>query len=294
MTASQAAALYSLTLLLLGVGILLAVAREVRWRRAARRAGALLPGARPARGGATARARAVRWWAAARARPEWLCLPAAGAVALLGRSPLPLVAGAVAVPLVRRRLRAARRRKEREARSGRVVALCETAAGELRAGRQPGAALAHAARRTGALGPEEARVLAAVGFGGDVPQTLRAAARREGAEGLAGLAACWQVAVDGGAGLAAGLDRLEAALREQDERRAHLRSELAGAWATVGVLAALPLAGIGMGAALGAEPLRVLLHTPAGGACLLVGGVLEAAGLWWAARIVRGGAGDAA
>ncbi|MFD8013055.1 type II secretion system F family protein [Streptomyces sp. NPDC058955] len=286
------AAWYSALCLL--AGGLLVLRQAAERRRTVRRAGALLLGPGAAYGGGVAGREAVaRWWAAARGRPEWLCLPAAGLVALLGESPLPLAAGALAVPLVRRRLRAARRREEREALAGRVVALCEAAGGELRAGRQPGPALAYAARRSGALGPEEARVLAAVGFGGDVPEALRAAARREGAEGLAGLAACWQVAVDSGAGLAAGLDRLEAALRERHERREGLRAELAGAWATVAVLAALPLAGLGMGAALGAEPLRVLLHTPAGGICLLLGCGLETAGLWWAARIVRGGGGDA-
>ncbi|MFI8368683.1 type II secretion system F family protein [Streptomyces sp. NPDC085466] len=273
---------------------LLAFWRAAGRRRAVRRLAALLLRPDTAHGsGAAGRAAAARWWAMVRARPEWLCLPAAGLIALAGESPLPLVAGAPAVPLVRARLRASARRGEREALAGRVVALCEAAGGELRAGRQPGPALAYAARRTGALGPEAARVLAAVGFGGDVPEALRAAASREGAEGLAGLAACWQVAVDSGAGLAAGLDRLESALRERQERREGLRAELAGAWATVAVLAALPVAGIGMGAAMGAEPLRVLLHTPVGGICLLVGCGLEAAGLWWAARIVRGGGADA-
>ncbi|MFF5503027.1 type II secretion system F family protein [Streptomyces roseolus] len=278
---------------LLAVGSLPALRQAAGRRRAVLRARTLLPGEGTGDGsGRLGRAALGRWWAAARGRPEWLCLPAAGLIAWLGGSPLPLVAGALAVPLVRRRLRMAGARKEREALAGRVVALCEAAGGELRAGRQPGHALAYAARRTGALGAEEARVLAAVGFGGDVPAALRRAARREGAEGLAGLAACWQVAVDSGAGLAAGLDRLEAALREQGERREALRAELSGAWATVAVLAALPVAGIGLGAVMSAEPLRVLLHTPAGGACLVVGGALEAAGLWWAARIVRGGGGD--
>ncbi|MFF9068415.1 type II secretion system F family protein [Streptomyces sp. NPDC014891] len=231
----------------------------------------------------------ARWWAVLRGRRAWLCLPAGGVVAVLGESPLPLVAGAVAVPLVGRRLREAGRRREREARAERVVALCGAVAGELRAGWQPAQALAFAARETGALGPEEAAVLAAARFGGDVPAALRRAAVQDGADGLAGMAACWQVAVDGGAGLAAGLDRLEAALREHREQRERLRAELAGAWATVVVLAVLPLAGVALGAALGADPLRVLLHTPAGLGCLVVGGALEAAGLWWAARIVRGG-----
>ncbi|MFD7959894.1 type II secretion system F family protein [Streptomyces zaomyceticus] len=232
---------------------------------------------------------ATRWWAVARKRRAWLCLPVAGVLALLGESPLPLVAGVVAVPLVRRRMRAAGRRRESEARAERVVALCGAVVGELRAGWQPAQALSFAARETGALGREEAAVLAAARFGGDVPEALRRAAGQDGADGLAGMAACWQVAVDGGAGLAAGLDRLEAALRDHREQRERLRAELAGAWATVAVLAVLPLAGVALGAALGADPLRVLLHTPAGLGCLLVGGALEAAGLWWAARIVRGG-----
>jgi tight adherence protein B len=170
-----------------------------------------------------------------------------------------------------------------------VVALCGAVAGELKAGWQPAQALAFAARTTGALDGQEAAVLAAARFGGDVPEVLRRAARRDGADGLAGMAACWQVAVDGGAGLAAGLDRLETALRAHRDQRERLRAQLAGAWATVAVLAVLPVAGLGLGAALGARPLEVLLHTPAGFGCLLVGGALEATGLWWATRVVRGG-----
>ncbi|MFF3759368.1 type II secretion system F family protein [Streptomyces sp. NPDC002185] len=259
-------------------------------RRGAGRARAVLAGeASGGRGGGEWSESAVRWWAVLRGRRGWLCLPVAGLVALLGESPLPLAAGVIAVPLVGRRLRAAELRKERDARAERVVALCGAVVGELRAGWQPAQALSFAARETGALGEAEAPVLAAARFGGDVPGALRWAARQDGADGLAGMAACWQVAVDGGAGLASGLDRLEAALREHREQRDRLRAELAGAWATVTVLALLPAAGLALGAALGADPLRVLLHTPAGLGCLVVGGALEAAGLWWATRIVRGG-----
>ncbi|MFI8963533.1 type II secretion system F family protein [Streptomyces sp. NPDC053493] len=256
-------------------------------QRTIRRARSVL--ALPAGPGVLRPAAAGRWWASVRGKREWLCLPVSAVFALWGASPLPLLAGALAVPLVGRRLRAARARKEREARADGVVALCGTVAGELRAGWQPAQALAFAARTTGALGDREAAVVAAARFGGDVPEALRRAARQDGADGLAGMAACWQVAVDGGAGLAAGLDRLEAALRSQQEQRERLRAQLAGAWATVAVLAVLPLAGLGLGAALGARPLWVLLHTPAGLGCLVAGGVLEALGLWWAARIVRGG-----
>ncbi|WP_208828218.1 type II secretion system F family protein [Streptomyces ficellus] len=245
-------------------------------------------------GAGEARSALERWswrgWAPLlRGRREWLCLVVAVALALLGRSVLPLLAGACAVPLVGRRLRAAARARERERRADAVIALCGALAGELRAGWQPGQALRWAAGTTGALGGEEAAVLAAARFGGDVPEALRKAAREGGADGLVGLAACWKVAVDGGAGFAAGLDRLEAALRERRDQRERLRAQLAGAWATVAVLALLPVVGLAMGWALGADPLRVLFHTPAGLGCLAVGGLLEAAGLWWAARVVRSG-----
>ncbi|MFC8433726.1 type II secretion system F family protein [Streptomyces sp. NPDC057253] len=140
----------------------------------------------------------------------------------------------------------------------------------------------------GGLGAAQAVVLAAARFGGDVPGALAAAARRPGAEGLLGLAACWRVAVDQGAGLAAGLDRLEGALRAERDQRADLRAQLAGARSTAWMLAGLPVLGLGLGAALGADPLRVLLHSGAGLGCLVVGGLLEGLGMWWAMRIVRG------
>ncbi|MBT2399280.1 type II secretion system F family protein [Streptomyces sp. ISL-100] len=223
---------------------------------------------------------------------EWLCVPVAVLVAVLGQSVLPLVAGAVAVPLVRRRLLAGERRRERGKRADEVIALCAAVAGELRAGRQPGQALFAAAAGTGGLGGAQADVLAAARFGGDVPDALRRAAREPGADGLVGVAACWRVAVDGGAGLAAGLDRLEGALRAERDQRENLRAQLTGAWATVALLALLPVAGLLIGSALGAGPLRVLLHTPAGLGCLLAGGLLEGAGLFWARRIVRRGEGS--
>ncbi|MFF4059177.1 type II secretion system F family protein [Streptomyces sp. NPDC001668] len=140
----------------------------------------------------------------------------------------------------------------------------------------------------GGLGETQAALLAAARFGGDVPAALAAAARRPGAEGLLGLAACWRVAVDQGAGLAAGLERLEGALRAERDQRAELRAQLAGARSTAWMLAALPVLGLALGAALGADPLHVLLHTGTGWGCLLVGGLLEGLGMWWATRIVRG------
>ncbi|MGA4850338.1 type II secretion system F family protein [Streptomyces sp. G5(2025)] len=258
-----------------------------------------------------------------RMRPAWWCLVAGAVVALLGESLLPLVAGAAGVPVAGRVRRARDASRGRERCGDAVIALCGALAGEVRAGRQPGEALrvvlgeggggsGGGAAGAGALevGPSGAvargtvsgvagepggagpsAVLAAARFGGDVPGALVEAAREPGAEGLSGLAACWRVAVDRGAGLAAGLERLEGALRVERDQRADLRAQLSGARSTAVMLAGLPVLGLLMGSALGADPLRVLLHTGAGLGCLVTGGVLEGAGVWWALRIVRGAEG---
>ncbi|WP_431313375.1 type II secretion system F family protein [Streptomyces antnestii] len=242
---------------------------------------------------------AVRTWRLVRGRWrerwEWW-VPAVGAVfAVLGASVVPLVIGVAGMPLAARARQGREERRVRERRADAVISLCAVLAGEVRAGRQPGEALIAAVReereaRTGGggSGAGGGAVVAAARFGGDVPGALREAAREPGAEGLSGLAACWRVAVDRGAGLAAGLERLADALRAERDQRADLRAQLAGSRSTAVMLAGLPVLGLLLGSVLGARPLRVLLHTGAGFGCLLVGGVLEGAGLWWALRIVRG------
>ncbi|MGV9563225.1 type II secretion system F family protein [Streptomyces sp. NPDC003480] len=219
---------------------------------------------------------------------EWWPLAVGALVAVLGASVLPLLVGAVGVPVLRRVRLAREARRVRDGRGEAVIALCASLAGEVRAGRQPGEALLRAARDSDGLGEAHAAVLAAARFGGDVPGALAVGARQPGADGLSGLAACWRVAVDRGAGLAAGLDRLEAALRAERDQRADVRAQLDGSRSTAVLLAGLPVLGLVLGTALGAHPLHVLLHTGAGLACLVTGGVLEGAGLWWALRIVRG------
>ncbi|MFE2275734.1 type II secretion system F family protein [Streptomyces sp. NPDC059454] len=254
------------------------------------RARLLLAGEGAVGGGPPGWPRMIRAWGRMRGRlrAEWWSLAAGLVPAVLGASLLPVVAGAAGVLLLRRVRRAAGERRARESRGDAVIALCGALAGEVRAGRQPGEALLPAARDSGGLGDVQATVLAAARFGGDVPKALAEAARQPGAEGLRGLAACWRVAVDQGAGLAAGLDRLEAALRAERDQRADLRAQLAGARATAVLLAGLPVVGLALGAALGADPLHILLHTPSGLVCLAAGGVLEGLGLWWALRIMRG------
>ncbi|WP_433857496.1 type II secretion system F family protein [Streptomyces kronopolitis] len=293
---------------LLGAALCAGAAGRLAWGRpddVRRRARALFgaPGEKDAAVGWRARLRGseVRAWCAQRVvegdagrrwrlgrlgdvgRELW-CLPAGLVLGVLGGSVLPPLASVAAAFLVRRWLAARGAVRARDRRAAAVITLCAAVAGELRAGRQPAQALL-AAGAPG-LGAAGSGVIAAARYGGDVPQALRAAGRLPGAEGLTGMAACWQVAVEGGAGLACGLERIASGLRAQREQRDELRAQLAGPRATALMLALLPGGGLLMGSALGADPLRVLLHTPAGWGCLVIGGLLEWGGVVWTARIV--------
>lgn len=233
----------------------------------------------------------VRRWLRAGPVPAWWCVAGGAFLALLAASPLPLVAGAAAMPLVRRTLRSRAERRAADRREEAVITLCTAVAGELRAGRLPARALCAAG--VAGLGEGGAAVLAAARFGGDVPEALRAAGRLPGADGLRAVAACWQVAADNGAGLATGLDRVADALRAERDQRADLRAQLAGPRSTAAVLALLPVFGLLLGGAMGAHPLRILFHSAVGSACLAAGVLLETAGLAWVARLVRNAEGGA-
>ncbi|WP_329488503.1 type II secretion system F family protein [Kitasatospora sp. NBC_01246] len=209
-------------------------------------------------------------------------------------SPVPvLVAGLAFLPLRRRR-----RRRAVEAEAGRraaaVVDLCAALAGELRSGATPEQALHLVTTRIAEddealhrIGLEPVARLAAGRYGGDVPGAFESLAELPGGRGATAIAACWRVTSDGGAGLAAGLDGVAEALRAERALAEEIAAELAAPRTTIAVLAALPVAGLLLGAALGARPLTVLLHTPAGLACLAGGAALEGLGAAWTARIVR-------
>jgi tight adherence protein B len=130
-------------------------------------------------------------------------------------------------------------------------------------------------------------LLAAVRLGGSVDGALTLLAESPGAEGARGAAACWRVTSASGAGLAEGLDRVAEGLRAERALRDSVRTELAGPRSTAVLLALLPVFGLALGAALGADPMQVLLHTTSGLVCLVAGAALEYAGLAWTARIAR-------
>lgn len=104
---------------------------------------------------------------------------------------------------------------------------------------------------------------------------------------VAGAMAACRVAHRVGAPMAELLHRCAQGLVEAGEAEAARRVALAGPRATARLLSWLPLAGLGLGWAWGAEPFAVLLGGGWGGLCLVAGVLLMAGGRVWVNRLVR-------
>jgi tight adherence protein B len=105
------------------------------------------------------------------------------------------------------------------------------------------------------------------------------------------LAACFDIAEASGCPLADVLARFAAQLEVEDDAEAARQTALAGPKATVSLLTWLPLMGLGLGIALGVDPLAILIGTPLGTAALAAGLGLTIAGRIWSARLVGAAAG---
>lgn len=90
-----------------------------------------------------------------------------------------------------------------------------------------------------------------------------------------------------GAPAAVLVERLASDVRARARAEATLASNTAGTRASVRMLAALPLVGPFLGAAIGADPTAILLKTPIGVICLFAAVALQALGLLWSNRIRR-------
>jgi len=93
-----------------------------------------------------------------------------------------------------------------------------------------------------------------------------------------------------GAPVAEVLDRLDADLRATARLRAATAAQAAGSRASAWLLAVLPLAGVALGPAVGADSARVVLHSPLGAGCVFAAVALQIGGLAWSFRLARGGA----
>jgi len=241
---------------------LAAAAAVVAWPRRGREA-RLLPSSRP-----TARRLRARVEALSSRRATLLGIVVAALAGTLLAGPVAgVVAGGYGAIVVRAVLR---RRADRDwvaQRTRSLDALCGLAA-DLRAG------LSAARASTGSAAG------AAPGGPAEVIEDRRMAQ-------LTG--AAWRLAERTGAPIADLVERIEADARAMDRATAAAAAQAAGARATAWLLAALPVGGIGLGYAIGADPLEVLLHTPIGAACAVGAITLQVAGIAWADRLAAAG-----
>ena len=201
-----------------------------------------------------------------------------------------VVAAALVVATVLRRRRSARRRRSSCEEAAALQDALDVLVGELRVGAHPVAAVASAAAE--ARGPV-ARSLSAVAaravLGADVAAGLRAEGQRACVPGYwERLAVCWQLAHDHGLAVATLMQAAQHDISERARFVGRVEAGMAGARATAAILAALPLLGLVLGHALGADPLGFLLSGGGGSLLLVIGAALICCGLLWSDSIIAG------
>ena len=105
------------------------------------------------------------------------------------------------------------------------------------------------------------------------------------------LASCWEVSERTGAPLALLLENYARHLQDRLDGRAGRRTALAGPKATATLLGWLPLLGLGLGTAMGADPIGTLLLSASGWPVLAVGAALMLGARLWSRELVRRAAG---
>lgn len=201
------------------------------------------------------------------------------------RSPMPLLLlpPTAAVLALRRGRR--RRWAEHDAQRDAIAALCTALRAELEAGLQPRAAFVSAVWSQPEL-RDLAEVASRPGAELELPAILAEHSALPGRRALRALSACWYAAERHGLALARAVGGIEEGLKAEQSRLRAVEVELAGIRATILLLAALPLFGLALGLALGADPLGTLLHRPVGRIGLTLGAALDLAGLLWTDRLV--------
>lgn len=177
-----------------------------------------------------------------------------------------------------------RRRREASKASEQVAHGARLLASLLRTGQIPSTALSEAARDCPAL--EHAAGVAALG--GDTGEALAEAAAQAGRGQLALVAAAWRLSERSGAPMAESLARVAESLRHGRALSALIDAELAAARASGHIMATLPVVAVGLGAAVGADPLAFLFAGSAGPVLVLVAVGLTAAGVLWTQRLADG------
>ncbi|MDK3257313.1 type II secretion system F family protein [Blastococcus capsensis] len=219
--------------------------------------------------------------------PLLAAVGAAGTAALLSTPLVALLAGGSAA-LAARAWASHRADAAAGVRLGALAEALGALAAELRAGRAlddaaRGAAGACPDRECGAALARAVRVPGAAGTGWGDP---RADGDRLAAE-LARLSAAVVLSTRTGCSLATVVTAVEDDLRARLRHRRALLVATAGPRSSARLLAGLPVLGLAMGSGIGARPWQVLTETGPGQALLVVGVLLEIAGIAWTGRLVR-------
>lgn len=157
----------------------------------------------------------------------------------------------------------------------------------LAAGVAPRAAWRYAGHGLGSLASQAAEV--ADTEQGAMADAIARAGRGE--PSWLALAVAWAVAADSGAPLGGSLRAFAELLGGFADAARQARVALAGPRATARLVLVMPLVGLAFGAALGQDSIGVLLGTPIGWGCLLLGGGLLLAAFAWNRRLLRAAAG---
>lgn len=220
-------------------------------------------------------------------RRTLLALAGSAAVAVVATTGVAVALSAVlvAATLLARRTRRVRRGTLRcEGRD--LAAALEVLVGELRIGSHPVRGFLIAGSEAGGpVGEAFAAVAARARLGSDVAAGLRATARTSPAPRYwSRVALYWQLGSDQGLPMAA---LMRAAHRDVEARHRfadRVQASLAGARATAGVLAGLPVLGVLLGQLVGARPVEFLLS--GGGWVLVLGIALLCVGVAWSDHII--------
>ena len=173
---------------------------------------------------------------------------------------------------------------KRAVRAGEEVVRAASLLGSLLGfGHIPAVAIELAAEECPVLAP----VVVATHLGGDPWEVLETLAARPGQSGLAAIARAGRVSVVSGAPMAASLQRVRESLEEEAETAAVVAAELSGPRATGQMLAVLPLVGLGIAFAIGADPMGFFSGGWPGRACLVVGVGLACLGVVWTDVLAR-------
>ncbi|HEY7137978.1 MAG TPA: type II secretion system F family protein [Acidimicrobiia bacterium] len=221
--------------------------------------------------------RAVEVWAGGAATVGMLAL-VLGPALVLPAVALAAIAGPVG-------LRLARTRRAR-ALTAALPGAIDVVAGELRAGGTVRTALPTLAQRGGPLGADVVRLEARLSLGASLDAALERWSEERADPGLRAVAGALAVADGVGGRAASALDGLARSLRDDQGAVAEARALSAQARLSAVVVGAAPLAYLGFEALTDPSSVGVLVATPLGQLCLVLGLGLEALAALWMRHIV--------